>query len=113
MTADPRTADPKTANLTAGKTRTTGTPKNPDYKKIKQPSAARQKKDLQKTDQPRGKRPQKDRPEKGLPETTSSEKVTSAATLSLSKRGRRRHRRQVFKPKRRGRPRHMLPGGSR
>lgn len=71
---------------------------------------------------PKQKSPKKDLPKKDLPKAGSSEtvapeklpsKLPSTEGLVRSKRGRRRHRRRVFKPKRRGRPRHMLPGGSR
>ncbi|MEO1393825.1 MAG: hypothetical protein AAFV90_13030 [Cyanobacteria bacterium J06634_5] len=37
----------------------------------------------------------------------------SSPELARLKRSRRRHRRAIFRPKRRGRPRHTIPGGSR
>ncbi|MEL6355152.1 MAG: hypothetical protein AAFR58_25935 [Cyanobacteria bacterium J06627_28] len=45
-------------------------------------------------------------------ETASLHKLSLLASSSLSKRSRRR-RRQGFKPRRRGRPRHTVSGGSR
>lgn len=67
---------------------------------------------------PRQDLPTQDLPTQDLPKKSPSEKILSeksplAEDISFSKRSRRRHRRRVFKPKRRGRPRHMLPGGSR
>lgn len=57
--------------------------------------------------------PTKNLPKQDLSEKDLPGKLPLAKGLSFSKRGRRRHRRRVFKPKRRGRPGHMLPGGSR
>ncbi|MEO1619775.1 MAG: hypothetical protein AAFU53_01945 [Cyanobacteria bacterium J06632_3] len=49
-------------------------------------------------------------PQKDTSERRYASKSTEASTQQ--KRGRRRNRRQGFKPKRRGRPRHTVSGGS-